>query len=133
MGPGESTIYCIDTSSVINLHRWRPQRRHGKVWNRLDELIDAKRLIAPRQVFGELRRGADALVPWAGSREATLFRRVSPEFMATVQGIVRRFPEFVDRDRREEDADPYVVALARQEHKRITGDQVIVVTDEVFG
>ena len=131
MRPGESTVYCIDTSSLINLHRWRPEREHVKVWGRLEDLIEKHRLLAPKKVLGELHRKSDVLPRWARGHKR-MFKSISAESVATLQQILKKFPGLVDQNRPDEVADPYVVALARQESRNTLGDEVVVVTDEKY-
>jgi len=121
--------YCIDTSSLVNLHRWRPARSHPKAWRGLGSLIDDDRLIAPRAVLSELGRREDALVTWARGH-TSMFRRHTPEIVTSVSAIVKRFPDLIDINAAKDSADPFVEALARVESTLI--DEITVVTDEKF-
>ncbi len=121
--------YCIDTSSVVNLHRWRPARSHPKAWRRLSGLIDDDRLIAPRAVLGELGNRDDALRLWA-RRNKAMFKRHTAEIVRRVGTIVNRYTDLVDVNSPEDNADPFVVALAEEESTLI--EKIIVVTDEKF-
>ena len=47
-------IYCIDTSSLVNLRHWRPGKEQTEPWRRLEDLIKADRLMAPKAVLEEL-------------------------------------------------------------------------------
>jgi hypothetical protein len=124
--------YCIDTSSLVNLQRWRPSTTHPKVWRHLASLIDGDRLIAPRAVRGELADRDDILLTWA-RRHKTMFKRHTPEIVRRVRTIVRRFPDLVDLNATEDAADPFVIALAEEESSALPLiEKVIVVTDEKF-
>ncbi|HVC94501.1 MAG TPA: DUF4411 family protein [Pirellulales bacterium] len=120
---------CIDTSSLVNLHQWQPARRHPKPWRRLASLVDDDRLMAPRAVLGELGGRVDVLLTWARGHKA-MFKRDTPEIVRRVKSIVRRFPELVDANAAEGNADPFVVALALEEST--LHERVIVVTDEKY-
>lgn len=124
--------YCIDTSSLVNLQRWRPSTTHPKVWRHLASLIDGGRLIAPRAVHGELGDRDDVLMRWA-RRHKAMFKRHTQEIVRRVRTIVRRFPDLVDVNATEDAADPFVVALAEEESSALPLiEKVIVVTDEKF-
>jgi len=129
--PSEDTIYCIDTSSLVNLRLWRPRKRYREVWERLDELIGQGRLIAPKEVLEELHDRDDALLRWARKRKP-MFRAISRELATRVQDIVNRFPGLVDPDQPTRNADPYVVALAIQQSKLVYQPTVCVVTEEKY-
>ena len=135
MEAAESRIYCIDTSSLVNLHLWRPKRRFVEVWGCIDQLIDDDRLVAPIQVFRELARKDDALAQWAKSRKS-MFKRTSPKLVKRVQEVLRKFPDLIDQDEPAESADPYLVALAihkqRIERERLFRRDVVVITEEKY-
>ncbi len=97
--------YCIDTSSLVNLQRWRPATTHPKVWRRLASLIEDDRLLAPRAVLGELGERDDVLLRWA-RRHKTMFKRHTAEIVTRVRTIVKRFPDLVDVNAIQDDADP---------------------------
>ena len=132
MEHGKTVVYCIDTSSLVNLRLWRPSKRCPEVWKKLDVLIRQGRLIAPKQVLEELQERDDALLKWARKRRQKLFRRTSRELVGRVQKIVTRFRDLVDQDQPTKDADPFVVALALEERNRTLGEELCVVTEEKY-
>lgn len=71
------TVYIIDTSSLVTLHRWRPPGKNRKVWQDLDGLIRDDMLVAPDEVYDEIQAGQDALSRWAKRRKQQnqLFKR----------------------------------------------------------
>lgn len=128
-------VYIIDTSSLVTLHQWRPPRNNRVVWENLDRLINDGRLIAPHEVYEELTAGEDALSRWAKRRkkEGGLFRKTTRQHAGIAKEIIHRFPDFVERDRPDTQADPFVVALARHESESQLGfQQNVVVTEEKF-
>lgn len=134
MARGEFSLYCIDTSSLVGLWRWHPISANPGVWERLDELIQEHRLVAPRLVLEEVHRQDDALLEWARRRKQTLFRRTSAEMVRLVKDILKRFEGLVDKDQPFDSADPFVVALALQEpeSRRLFRRDVVVVTEEKY-
>jgi Domain of unknown function (DUF4411) len=123
--------YCIDTSSFINLHLWRPARQHPEPWRHLGTLVEQDRLIAPRAVLEELAARDDALVKWA-RRHKELFKRPTRDLVSRVQEILRRFPDLVDPNATGRSADPFVVALAVEESSNTLVEKVTVVTEEKY-
>ena len=104
-------VYCFDTSSLIDLNRRYPRDIFPGLWERLGGLAQNGRLVAPREVFRELEKGDDELVPWARER-SEMFQDLDDAQIEAVREILVRFPNLVDRDKETPDADPFVVALA---------------------
>lgn len=103
--------YCADTSALFDLKDHYQIEVFPSLWQALDGLIDAGRLIAPHAVLEEIRRGDDELVPWANAHPR-LFQPLTAAVLTKVKEILARFPELVDARKEHEDADPYVVAQA---------------------
>ena len=131
----ELTTYVIDTSSLIDLHRWRPISKHRGTWKRINALIDREQLISPDEVFYEIRTGKDALAKWAAEHKKSkqLFVRLTKQHVGIAKQIIHRFPELVDVDRPTSQADPFVVALAEyRSHRTTYAERCVVVTNEKF-
>jgi hypothetical protein len=125
------SVYCIDTSSLVNLREWRPPRNYPEPWRRLEGLIRADRLIAPTLVLSELKEVDDALLRWA-RKWTKMFKRNSRSLVERVQQILREMPDLVDVNQMTESADPFVVALALNESSGLYDEMVTVVTDEKY-
>src|SRR5262249_4389961 len=126
------SIYCIDTSSLVNLRKWRPGRQHAESWQCLEELIEADRLIAPKAILEELEQLDDTLLKWV-RKHKRMFRRTSRELVGRAQEILQRFPNLVDPDQPRASADPFVVALAIQERSsELYAPELFVVTEEKY-
>lgn len=132
MTHGEFAVYCIDTSSLVDLWRWRPMKRHKEVWERVEKLIEDSRLVAPKMVLDELHRQDDELATWARGRKRGLFRRTSQDLVKLARKICNEFHGLVDPDQPFNSADPFVVALAVLESKAVYGQKVFVVTEERY-
>ena len=105
------TVYCVDTSSLIHIHREYPGDVFAGVWQGLAGLIQNGRLIAPNEVFKEVERGDDELLKWA-KKNKRMFRSLDPSQIQHVQRIATDFPELVDWQRETPEADPFVIAPA---------------------
>jgi len=126
--------YCVDTSSLITLQRVYPRAVFGGVWDRLAELAQARRLVAPREVLNELERGGDDdIAQWAKAHRF-IFRDPDDEHIALAKEIVNdpQFGKLFDVDSEQPDADPYVIALAVGEQRRpsMFEQTWVVVSDE---
>jgi hypothetical protein len=109
---GARSIYCIDTSSILVwfVDTYPPTIIPGLV-TRMEELISAGRLRAPKAVFDEIRPGDDCHA-WAKA-QTELFL----EETVAVQRIVRRLMATHHDPARPtkgiNGADPFVIAMAR--------------------
>ncbi len=125
-------VYCIDTSSFVNLRKWRPRTRHRATWERLEELISADRVIAPEAVFEELKRRDDELTRWA-KEHRSMFKVHTHDHVRIVREILNDFPDLIDENQAGAEADPFVIALAYHEaHSALLREECIVVTEETY-
>jgi hypothetical protein len=131
----EPMHYIIDASSLIVLARYRPARRHPRIWQRLDELMGNERLISPEEVYHELKQGSDALLEWAKKckKENKLFKKTTRKLAGIARQLIAKHPNLVDIDRPIAQADPFVIALAMIESRRdMFPPPCTVVTEEKF-
>jgi|SRR3990172_11541407 len=127
-------IYCVDSSSLINVQRTYPLAVFPGVWERMAELARAGRLISAREVYNELERGADdEIVQWAKANRY-IFQDPDADQIEVAREIVNapKFPGLFDVDSETPDADPFVIALAVVQQRRITlfPKKYLVVADE---
>lgn len=132
MASGPPPSYCIDTSALIDLGRRYPPRVFGALWSKVEELIAAGRLIAPREVLRELQKGDDEMYQWAKGHPA-MFVDLDHDQQILVAEIMAAFPSWIDTTTDRPVADPMVVALARSRTLADSGAPRIVVSHEVPG
>ncbi|MGA9390877.1 MAG: DUF4411 family protein [Candidatus Sulfotelmatobacter sp.] len=129
----QHVIWVFDTSSIIEIRRSIENTRKQGVFNSMSTLVVAGRLVFPIEVVKELERFADPKLPdaqylWAKEHEE-MAKAQSPSF-EEVKDILSIVPDVLDpdRDSGEEEADPYVLAVARR--LRSGGGDGRVVTQE---
>ena len=121
---GTPSVYCIDTSSVLVwfVDTYPPTIIPGLV-DRMEALIDAGRLRAPKAVLDEIRPG-DECHKWAKAQPALFI-----EESVAVQRIVRQLMVTHHNPAKPTKgitgADPFVIAMAKD-----TGPHCAVVSDE---
>lgn len=114
---GATSIYSLDSSCLI--HAWRrayPIRNFPPFWDRLDSLIEAKRLFSSVEVLKEIKRKDDELYDWCKPREA-LFVPIDDDIQDHVIAIMGSYPKLVDTSKGRSGADPFVIGLARMNGK----------------
>jgi len=104
--------YCLDTSALIDLNRQYPCDVFRSLWEDLEQLISACRVVAPQEVFEELCPKDDALLAWA-KKHKYLFVELTEQQAQIVTDILKKFPTLIDPTKTIADADPFVIAVAR--------------------
>ena len=114
---GDSKIYCLDTSAIVDAWTDQPIDIFESLWQRLDDLAKEGRLISPEEVRQELRY-PENLKTWAAERDVLFHELEDDAEQMTVTRVVDRFRAELKRlniRMRPTDfqADPFVVALAQ--------------------
>ena len=106
-------LYSVDSSSFMDWQaRYYPVDVFAGVLNRIDTLIAAKRFFAPALVKKELSVvGTGDLNAWAKARPAIFV--TTGDLLAEAQAIQNAFPGLRDPKAEFEEADAYVIALAK--------------------
>lgn len=106
-------MYSVDSSSFMDWQaRYYPADVFAGVMDRVDALIAANRFFAPALVKEELSVvGTGDLSAWTKAR-ADIFVPTR-ELLAEAQGIQNAFPGLRDPKAEFEEADAYVIALAK--------------------
>jgi Domain of unknown function (DUF4411) len=128
------TIYICDTGVFIQAAKFYPRDAVAPLWEALELLIQAGRLIAPEQVYEELHQQSDELTAWADLHEQ-LFRPTDILIIEEVKVVLREFSDLGEvLSTQGPAADPWVVALARMEKARqeqqLWGVPCMVLTQE---
>lgn len=116
-------VYCIDTSALIAA--WQesyPPDNFPRVWERLDELIAAGRLVAPIEVLRETSKRSDELHTWLRER-GEMFRELEEAIQIEAANVLAHYPRLVGERKLRTSADPFVIALARVERLQIVTDE----------
>ena len=83
------------------------------LWDSLDELIESGELRASEEVLHEVERKDDELQLWLAGRPS-LCVPIDNEIQPIVSGILATHPKLLDTRRNRSGADPFVIALAKQ-------------------
>lgn len=112
-------IYCIDTSSLIELKGKYPETIFPTLWRKIEELIQEKRLIAPIEVKKEIEKGDDKLKNWVRSKKRNkMFIKPDSFQVEKVKEILSRFAFLSKPEKPDElSADPWLIALAAKKNE----------------
>jgi Domain of unknown function (DUF4411) len=108
-----STIYCSDTSTLIQSWVWdyRPSVFIG-VWERLEAMVEEETRISSSEVLLELAKKQDEVHKWA-KRRTKMFVQIDEAVQNEVRAVLRAYPRLIDTKKGRSGADPFVIALAR--------------------
>ena len=73
-------------------------------------MINSDRLVAPKEVFNEIKQIDDSLSRWA-KNQSKMFIEPTYKQIEMVKEILNKYPSLIKVDRKY-DADPWVIALA---------------------
>jgi uncharacterized protein YacL len=118
-------LYVFDSNAYINMQRHCPQDIFVSLWQTVEEMITAGQIISPIEVLEELKGGNDSLINWAKIRGSIFIPSVE-EVQLVVRDILSKYPNLVIGSKNTNNADPFLVALAKIRNG-------IVVTDENAG
>jgi hypothetical protein len=107
-----ATVYCIDTSALIAAwyERYKPNR-FPRLWEQLDQLISADRLVSSILVLDECSRRSPELHAWLKER-AAMFLPPDEAIQRRVDHIVNTYTALVQQGKEKFAADPFLIATA---------------------
>ena len=127
-----SNNYIMDSSSLIELNRHNPVDIFPSLWKNMESLISKGLLVAPIEVLNEITERDDQLAKWA-KEQTSFFRAPTQRQIEILKDILKAYPSMVREDRKY-DADPWVIALAKEmitaPQQTLTSIKRIVVTEE---
>ncbi|MFI5035941.1 MAG: DUF4411 family protein [Acidimicrobiales bacterium] len=126
---GVGTLAVIDSSALITMKVVIPIDGQWEIFKQLETLVVDGQIAMPRQVIREITEIAHPDVPgvWASGVRGRLQHPVDADW-SHLQRVMLTAGKVVDPNKTEEDADPYVLALAL--HLQANGHQVRVITDD---
>lgn len=117
------TVYCVDTSSLINL---KPFRRDvfPTIWRKLEDMIKNGELIAPMEVYGEIEIGKDIIHNWCKDYKG-MFKDIDECQIQKLQEVEKQYDKqyWENEINKPKWADPWVVALGICEEAIIVADE----------
>jgi len=124
-------IYCLDSSSLIDLKKNIPSDVFPSLWTRLDKLVDAGRIISHIEVYKEVADGNDSLAQWT-KRHKSIFQRIDAQQIDLVREIECKFPALAHPNKERANADPFLIALAiiKNQERTLFPAHYLLVTEE---
>jgi hypothetical protein len=104
--------YSFDTSALIDgmFRLYRP-KNFPSLWHKIDDLIQAERIIATEEVYYEIERKEDRLVDWCKARKK-MFVQIDDAIQPVVTQILTDHRNLIKEMGQRSAGDPFVIALA---------------------
>ncbi len=117
------TVYCIDTSSLINLKYYRGDV-FPTIWEKLESMIRNGELISPLEVYEEIKVGQDEIYEWCKNNKK-MFNDVDECQSQKLKDIEKQYDKkyWENEIRKPRWADPWVIALSICERAIIVADE----------
>ena len=122
-------VYCIDTSSLINLMPpWKKDIYRRDVfptlWEKLENMIISDELISPMEVYEEIKVGQDEIHKWC-KKNKKLFKDIDDCQRQKFQDIRNQYDKnyWSIETIKPRWADPWVIALSICEEAIILADE----------
>lgn len=117
----QKTIYCFDTSAFLALSRTNEKiiKIPDSLWKHLEKMMKGGEIISHRIVFNEINSGTknpDFITQWIRDKMDYFLPKTDTQVFY-VPEIVQKFPDLIDYGRENEQADPWLIALAIEKSK----------------
>lgn len=115
--------YVFDSNIFINLQRRQPIDIFPSLWNKIGDLMSDGTIISSQEVYDEIMIGGDDLEKWAKARKV-YFLPSDVSVQHEVRTILSTHRGLVEGGSKKNSADPFVVALAKQQQCKVVTEEV---------
>lgn len=115
-------IYCFDSSAFISLNRAEKIIPVPDLWHELEDFMNEGIIISHEIVYEELNpnsKNADSLGKWIMNKRR-FFMQTTQRQIDLVSDIMEKFPTLIDAEKEKDEADPWIIALAKEKSDEIT-------------
>ena len=129
MNPDDIDIWIVDSSALIATKSIVSVTNQWDAFKHLEQMVQNGQIAMPRQVINEVSKIAHPDLPgaWAPGVRGSLQHPLDADY-DHIKKVMSVAGEVVDVSKPDEDADPYVLALARQ--LKSSGYAVCIVTED---
>lgn len=134
MSDKKPAIYIVDASSLISLNRFNEDviEIPKNVWQRLDELLEDGTLTSIRCVYNEIVTDStkpDKISLWLKPKKLQFPNPTNQQVLYMAEAV-NQFSGLVNPDSEKEQADPWLVAYAREMSELDKEHEYVIVTQE---
>lgn len=117
--------YLIDSSVLITCANCTPFEFFPSFWNKLEESIVGGQVIICDAVAVEISVKVDQLKKWIENYKHLFRKTLLPTVVVEAKLIINKYPNLIDINNPNDQADPYLIALAKT-------DNLVIISDERY-
>ena len=128
-------IYIFDSSVFIDLNRINEHTFEipQAIWDKLDELLTQGKIVSHMYVYEEIvmkkSKKPDKVSAWLSPKKSH-FLKENQQQVTYMAEVVQKYPKLIDPNNEKEQADPWLVALARDLNTTDNSREFVLVTQE---
>lgn len=104
--------YIVDTDVLIGFYDSLPMEVYETQWNLLKRYVEEKRLLICEAVFSEIKKAVE-LKKWLSNFDKLVIPCFTHDVIVEAKTIINSYPKLIDINNTSDQADPYVIALAK--------------------
>lgn len=104
--------YIVDSNVLIGFYESIPMQVYETQWNMLKHYIEEGRIVICEAVFNEVKK-AEELKTWLNNFKEAVKDCYSPKVIVEAKTIINDYPKLIDINNPSDQADPYLIALAK--------------------
>lgn len=127
-------IYIFDACAFIELNRVNKNVMElpQDVWDKLDLYLKQGKIISHRYVYDEVvssSKNPDKVSAWLAKKKEYFPRETNQQVIYMIE-VIKKYPKLIKPENEKEQADPWLVALARDKKATDQEKKYILVTQE---
>ena len=103
--------FSFDTSIFIEIERNYPRTRRPRLWEIIESRMDNQTILVSREVIEELNRGT-SYDQWIEKDHLNCIIETDGDIQNILSELVNRYPNWINPNSVQNNADPFVVAVA---------------------
>lgn len=115
--------YLIDSNVLIACAFNTPFEYFPSFWIKLEEYINNNQVIICDAVVTEISAKADELKKWISNYKSLYRKTFEPDIVVEAKLIINKYPNLVDINNPNDQADPYLIALAKIDNLCLISDE----------
>lgn len=116
--------YLIDTDVLIGFYESIPMEIYETQWELIKSYISEEKIILCEAVVGEVKK-ADELKQWLSQFSKNIVPCYTREVIVEAKTIINDFPKLIDVVNPSDQADPYVIAVAKLNNYTVLSNEIL--------
>ena len=114
----------IDSDVLIGFYESLPMETYETQWKLIKEYIDEGRIVICEAVYNEIKK-SEELKKWLSQFSKKLVPCYTREVIVEAKTIINDYPKLIDVVNSNDQADPYVIALAKINNHTVLSNEYL--------